>query len=62
MNSLLIFFFFFLVIQGGSASGERALTAFVLIALKEAGVIPGVSAFIHDFRHFFSNFQFLIIE
>lgn len=29
--------------QGGSASGERALAAFVLIALKEAEVIPGVS-------------------
>nr|XP_022323516.1 CD109 antigen-like isoform X2 [Crassostrea virginica] len=29
--------------QGGSASGERALTAFVLIALKEAEVVPGVS-------------------
>ncbi|XP_048777079.1 CD109 antigen-like isoform X2 [Ostrea edulis] len=29
--------------QGSSASGERALTAFVLIALKEAGAIPGVS-------------------
>ncbi|XP_062603689.1 CD109 antigen-like isoform X2 [Saccostrea cucullata] len=29
--------------QGGSAGGERALTAFTLIALKEAEVIPGVS-------------------
>ncbi|XP_061165104.1 CD109 antigen-like [Saccostrea echinata] len=31
-------------IQGGSAKSERALTAFTLIALKEAEVIQGVSA------------------
>ncbi|XP_033742010.1 pregnancy zone protein-like isoform X2 [Pecten maximus] len=29
--------------QGGSASGESSLTAFVLIAMTEAGVIPGVN-------------------
>ncbi|XP_021365550.1 CD109 antigen-like isoform X1 [Mizuhopecten yessoensis] len=29
--------------QGGSASGESSLTAFVLIAMTEAGVFPGVN-------------------